>query len=380
MEYEYKERAVKSQPEKELGNGQGLFIGLCSAFLGCLSLAAVLAYLYPAYLTTTELRAVYDAEHLQQVLKYGMWFSLFFGVITFIRNKKKRLGALGVITTLIAFSFGGYQIPVGAVEAKPLAIGIDWLILAFLGTTIIFTTLEKLFPKHKDQVVFRDEWNLDFLYFCINHLLISILLFIGNYFTSVFDWAASDDVQHFVQSLPFIAQFLLVFLVADFILYIEHRAFHEIPRLWPFHAVHHSVETMDWMAGSRSHIMATVVERTLVMVALYSIGADKEVLDLYVTVAALQAIVIHCNINLPWGPLKHILVTTQYHHWHHSSERPAIDTNYAAHTTLFDRLFKTHHMPGDHWPAEYGTTKPLPRTYLGQLLFPFRSSPRSNDE
>jgi len=126
--------------------------------------------------------------------------------------------------------------------------------------------------------------------------------------------------------------------------------------------------------------MATVVERTLVMVALYSIGADKEVLDLYVTVAALQAIVIHCNINLPWGPLKYILVTTQYHHWHHSSERPAIDTNYAAHTTLFDRLFRTHHMPGDHWPAEYGTTKPLPRTYLGQLLFPFRSPQKVNND
>lgn len=373
MEYEYKEREVVRQPEKELGAGQGLFIGICSALLGCLSLAAVLAYLYPSYLTTTELRAVYDAEKLQDVLKYGMWFSLFFGVLTFIRNKKKRLGAVGIATTLIAFALGGYTIPVGPVEPKPLALGIDWLILAFLGSTVVFTSLEKLFPKHRDQPVFRDEWNLDFFYFCINHLLISVLLLIGNYLTSKFQWAVSADLQATVQSFPILVQFLFALLIADFILYAEHRAFHEVPRLWPFHAVHHSVESMDWMAGSRSHIVATIIERSLVMMVLYLIGVDKTALDIYVTFAALQAIVIHCNMDIPWGPLGKIFVTTQYHHWHHSSEEPAIDTNYAAHLTIFDRLFKTYHMPGEHWPAEYGTTKRLPRTYLKQLWYPFRA-------
>ena len=44
-------------------------------FLGALSLLAVLAYLYPAQLTTIELRQVYDAEALQKLLKYGMYFS-----------------------------------------------------------------------------------------------------------------------------------------------------------------------------------------------------------------------------------------------------------------------------------------------------------------
>jgi sterol desaturase/sphingolipid hydroxylase (fatty acid hydroxylase superfamily) len=371
-EYQYKEREVVKIEDKELGAGQGLFIGLCSAFLGCLSLAAVFAYLYPSYLTTTELRAVYDAEQLQEVLKYGMWFSLFFGVLTFIRNKKKRLGSLGIITTVVAFTLGGYQIPVGSVEPKSVALGVDWLILAFLGSTIVFTTLEKLFPRYKDQVMFREEWNLDFVYFCINHLLISVLLLIGNFFAFKMNWAMSVDVQEAIQGFPFLVQLLFVLLLADFILYWEHRVFHEVPKLWPFHAVHHSVETMDWMAGSRSHIVSTVIERSMVMVALYLIGVDKAVLDVYVTIAALQAIIIHCNMDLPWGPLKYIFVTPQFHHWHHSSEEPAIDTNYAAHTTLFDRVFNTYHLPGEHWPAEYGTTKPLPKTFFSQLAFPFK--------
>ena len=265
------------------------------------------------------------------------------------------------------------MIPVGPVEPKPLSLGVDWLILAFLGSTVIFTTLEKLFPKYKEQIILRDEWRLDFFYFCLNHLLISAVILVGNAVVSHFHWAANTDLQAAVQSLPIVVQLALLIICADFVLYWEHRLFHEAPRLWPFHAVHHSVETMDWLAGSRSHIIQTFIERSVAMIPLYLLGPDKAALDLYVTFAALQAIVIHCNIGFSFGPLKYLLVTPQYHHWHHSSEQPAIDTNYGAHTVLFDRLFDTYHMPVEHWPAEYGTTTRLPRTFLGQLLHPFRS-------
>lgn len=374
MSYEYKEREVEQQPEKEFIPGTGRISGYISATLGILSLIAVLAYLYPEYLTTTELRAVYDAEALQDVLKYGMWFSLFFGAATFINNRRKTLGSIGIVTTLVAFGLGGYNIPVGPVELKPLSLGVDWLILAFLGSTIIFTGLEKLFPKYRDQVILRNEWDLDSLYFCINHLLISVFLLIGNFVVTKFHWAMNAQLQEFIQSFSFLTQLVFVYLVADFILYWEHRIFHEVKRLWPFHAVHHSVETMDWLAGSRSHVVHTIIERTLVMVALYLLGADKAVLDAYVTIAALQAILIHSNLSIPWGPIKYLFVTPQYHHWHHSSESPAIDTNYSAHTPLFDRLFGTYHMPSEHWPASYGTTKRLPRTFAGQFSYPFKST------
>lgn len=374
MDYQYQQREVVRRPEKEFVIGDGRISGYISVFLGALSLAAVLAYLFPSYLTTTELRAVYDAEDLQLVLKYGMYFSLFFGLVTIAINKKKRMGCTGIFMTATAFALGGYMIPVGPVEAKPLSLGVDWLILAFLGSVIVFTTLEKLFPKYKQQAILRHEWGLDFFYFCFNHLLISAVLLFGNFVVSKFHWAVNTEVQLFVQSLPVLVQALLLLLIADFVLYWEHRIFHESPKLWGIHAVHHSVETMDWLAGSRGHVVQVFVERTLVMLPLYLIGADKAALDLYVTFAALQAIVIHCNLGISFGPLKYILVTPQYHHWHHSSETPAIDTNYSAHTPLFDRLFGTYHMPKKHWPAHYGTTKRLPRTFWGQFLYPFRKS------
>ena len=372
-DYQYRERQVELDEERAFRIGDGKISGYSALFLGALSLLAVLAYLYPAYLTTIELRQAYDAEVLQQVLKYGMYFSLFFGVLTFILNRHKLKGTIGIALTLIAFALGGYSIPVGPVEPRRLSLGVDWLILAFLGSTFIFMTLEKLFPRYKNQVILRQEWGLDLFYFCFNHLMISAILIFANYQASHFNWAVSPSLQQTIQSIPVLLQVALIIICADFVLYWEHRLYHEVKLLWPVHAVHHSVENLDWLAGSRGHFLQVFSERALVMVPLYLLGADKTALDIYVTFAALQAILIHCNLKFSFGPLKYIFVTPQFHHWHHSSERPAIDTNYSAHTVLFDRLFGTYHMPAGHWPADYGTTVRLPRSFTGQLLYPVRA-------
>ncbi len=369
-DYQYRERQVALDADREFRLGEGKISGYSALFLGALSLLAVLAYLYPAYLTTIELRQAYDAVFLQKVLKYGMYFSLFFGILTFILNKHKIQGGIGIVLTLIAFALGGYTIPVGPVESQRLSLGVDWLILAFLGSVMVFMTLEKLFPRHKNQVILRAEWGLDLFYFCFNHLMISAILIYANYHASRFDWAVSPALQEFVQSVPIVLQVLVIIISADFVLYWEHRLYHEVRWLWPVHAVHHSIENLDWLAGSRGHFIQVFSERAMVMVPLYLLGADKTALDIYVTFAALQAILIHCNLKFSFGFLKYIFVTPQFHHWHHSSEKPAIDTNYSAHTVLFDWLFKTYHMPPAYWPADYGTTVRLPRTYIGQTLYP----------
>lgn len=381
QQYHYKKRQVEKKSSKEFRFGEGRISSYLSFVLGLLSLLAVFAYLYPSYLTTTELRQAYDAKQLQNVLKYGMYFSLLFGVLSLLLNKAKyRLrGLMGIGLTLAAFALGGYSIPVGSVEPRELSLGVDWLILAFLGSAIVFMVLEKLFPKYRDQLIMRQEWDVDMFYFCFNHLAISAIIIFANYHTSHFDWAVSSTVQNAIQSTPIFLQVAIIVLCADFVLYWEHRAYHEIKWLWPIHAVHHSIENLDWLAGSRGHFIQVFSERAMVMIPLYLLGADPTALNIYVTFAALQAILIHCNLSVSFGPLKYVFVTPQFHHWHHSSEAPAIDTNYSAHTVLFDRLFGTYHLPDQHWPAEYGTTVPLPKSVIGQTLYPLTAN-FSNDK
>lgn len=373
--YTYKTRQTDNMQDRYFRFGDGKISAYTSCFLGVLSFLAVLCYQYPSYLTTTELRAVYNADVLQSVLKYGMYFSLGFALITFVVGKHRRYAAIGTLSTLAAFAMGGYSVQTGPVAAKPLSFGVDWLILAFLISAVLFIFLEKVFPKYKDQAILRPEWKLDLWYFCVNHLLITVLLLASNHFVETFfGWAINAHFQNWIQSLPTWGQVIILVFCADLFLYWSHRLFHENPTLWKFHAVHHSVENMDWMAGSRNHIVQTFADRCLVMIPLYLLGTDKAALDIYVAIAAFQAVYVHANIGIPLGPLKYLIATPQYHHWHHSSEQPAIDTNYAVHTPFYDILFRTYHMPSGQWPAHYGTTKKLPSGWLKQLMYPFKKS------
>lgn len=371
--YEYGERQIEDMSKVSFRVGEGRISGYVSIFLGALSVLSVLAYRYPTYLTTAELRASYDGEQLRTFLLAGMVFAVFFGLLTFALNRRKRMGALGVLLTVLAYVLGGWNVELGEIRPTQLSLGVDWFVLDLLASTILFVFIEKVIPRYPDQAVLRPEWQLDLGYFALNHLLIAFLIVIANGFApAAFGWAVNDGFQGWIRGLPLLGQVLILALCADFVLYWTHRAFHEFPRLWPFHAVHHSAEHMDWLAGSRTHLAQTLVDRTLVMVPLYLLGTSEQALNLYVVLAAAQAVFTHANVGIPTGPLKYLLVTPQFHHWHHSSDKPAIDTNYAVHFPLFDRLFGTYHMPDQHWPIEYGTTKRLPRTFLSQLLHPFR--------
>ena len=155
--------------------------------------------------------------------------------------------------------------------------------------------------------------------------------------------------------------------------YATHRAMHEVPALWRFHAVHHSVERMDWMAGSRLHFLEPIVTRAVVLLPAFVLGASDTPLLCYIIWAGFQAGLVHSNFGFAFGPLKHVVATPLFHHWHHGSDKEAIDINYAAHTPLIDRLFGTYHMPTDRWPAHYGVAgDPLPKGMLRQFMYPFQ--------
>ncbi|MGC6419275.1 MAG: sterol desaturase family protein [Bradymonadia bacterium] len=374
-DYQYRERQIDNMADRALLPGTGRISGYASCFLGIISFFGALCFKYPEYLTTRELREVYNPYVLQDVLKWAMWTALALGVYTFIQGRRRRLGAIGIGGTLLAFALGGYTISPRAVTPTEVSLGLDWFVLDLMISAAVFVCIEKIWPKYKEQAVLRPEWRTDLIYFGVNHLLIAILLLAANGFApKFFSWAINSDVRGFMHSMPIWGQALVMALCADFVLYWSHRFFHEVPALWKFHAVHHCTEHMDWLAGSRNHPVQMFVDRCAAMVPLYLLGGQKEALDLYVTLAAFQAVFVHANVGIPFGPLKYVIATPQFHHWHHSSEKPAIDTNYAVHFPLFDYLFGTAHMPDENWPAEYGTTKRLPRTFWPQLLYPFRKS------
>lgn len=93
---------------------------------------------------------------------------------------------------------------------------------------------------------------------------------------------------------------------------------------------------------------------------------------MYIVIVGFQAVFDHANVHLPWGPLRYLIVTPDFHHWHHSSEKVAIDKNYAAHFAFIDYLFGTAVKTDRQFPEKYGAVgSRLPDGYLKQQVDPF---------
>jgi len=345
----------------ELRPGRGLVTGSIALSLAVLCFLGVLAFHFPEYLTTPQLRKSYDVELMRKILFGAMVVAGGISLVNIIFNRSRWLAAFAFLQVALAALLGGHKVPVNDFADNTPYIGLDWFILDLLGSSI-FIFIEKLFALRRDQPVFRAEWQTDFHHFIVNHLVVGFILLATNLMVhKFFGWAASDGIRGWVQNLPFWAGLLLIVLVADLVQYWTHRAYHEVPALWRLHAVHHSVKAMDWMAGSRQHILELLITRTLVLAPIYVLGFSKEVIDAYIVIVGFRL-----------GPLRYLVVTPNFHHWHHSQNKEALDRNYAAHFAFLDHLFGTAVKSTRLWPEAYGVLGDyVPNGFVRQLKFPF---------
>ena len=363
-----------SQSSGELRPGRGLGSGVVALILAVLCFLGVLAFLFPQYLTTPELRKSYDVAVMRQLLYWSLVVAGAIALFNMVFGRVRWLSAGTFVLIGLALVLGGHKVEVDPnfPDGTPY-IGLDWFILDLLGSALLFVFIEKLFALRKEQPVFRDEWQTDFHHFLVNHMIVGFVLLATNLLVhKLFGWAVKDGVQAWVRDLPLWAALPLIALVADLVQYWTHRAYHEVPMLWRLHAVHHSVKSMDWLAGSRQHVVELIITRTLVLAPIFVLGFSKEVIDAYIVIVGFQAVFNHANVSVRLGPLRYVIVTPNFHHWHHSQDTEAIDKNYAAHFAFIDHLFGTAVHSDREWPAHYGVVGDyVPQGFWRQLLFPF---------
>jgi len=354
--------------------GKGLITGVIALSLAILCFLGVLAFHFPEYLTTPQLRKSYNVDVLRQVMFWAMVVAGALSLINVISGRARWLALAAFVLIGLTLMLGGHKVPVNDFADDTPYIGLDWFILDLLGSTLIFIFIEKLFALRKDQPVFRPEWQTDFHHFIVNHMIVGFVLLATNLLVhKLFGWAANDGIRGWVQNLNFFVAVLLIVLVADLVQYWTHRAYHEVPLMWRLHAVHHSVKSMDWLAGSRQHILELIITRTLVLAPIYVLGFSKEVIDTYIVIVGFQAVFNHANVSVRLGPLRYVIVTPNFHHWHHSQDFDAIDKNYAAHFAFLDHLFGTAVQSDRAWPEHYGVVGDyVPNGFFRQLAFPFR--------
>ncbi len=176
---------------------------------------------------------------------------------------------------------------------------------------------------------------------------------------------------HYVQSLPGAIKIVLAIIVVDFIIYWIHRAQHYSDRLWRTHAWHHSVEHLYWFSGFRTsffHSFMYAIPSAMIPILIFKLSPLQA--GIGYSIGLLIQFWEHTNIKVNIGPLKHIIITPDYHRVHHSATR-FCRMNLGTTFSVWDRMFGTYVDPRtvpEDVPLGLGEeidTKKIPRMLLG---------------
>jgi sterol desaturase/sphingolipid hydroxylase (fatty acid hydroxylase superfamily) len=255
-----------------------------------------------------------------------------------------------------------------------------------IGLSLLVWVLEIVFPWRKDQGIIRKDFWIDAFYMFFNFFLFSLIAY--NALSNV----AVDSFNGFltllgttnlaaikVNTLPLWTQFLLMFVVADFIQWLIHVMLHRVHWMWQFHKVHHSVIEMGFATHLRFHWMETIIYKSILYIPLTTIGFGIKDFFVLHAFTVLIGHLNHANVNIAYGPFKYFLNNPAMHIWHHAKKMPESHPNginFGISLSIWDYLFKTAHIPHSGRDIELGfdEVESYPDGFLGQLLKPFKKA------
>jgi sterol desaturase/sphingolipid hydroxylase (fatty acid hydroxylase superfamily) len=254
-------------------------------------------------------------------------------------------------------------------------------LVALIIIGAIFFVIERIIGRARPQPVLRRGWWTDVIYWFATILLTKPfvrLMLILPVSLILLAKVTSIDVLKMggytgygpLSHQPVWLQAVQIFVLVDFCAYWMHRVFHR-GRWWPFHAVHHSSEDLDWLASLRVHPVNDLVNKLAQATPVLLLGYNPTVTLSTAPLLTFYAIFIHANVNWDFGPLRSVIATPVFHRWHHSRDREAWDKNFAGLLPFWDILFGTYYMPRDRWPENFGICEPMPKGFVGQLWEPF---------
>lgn len=355
--------------------GSGWWSGALGIILGGSSVLGILCVWFPAFFSVVELKTLHQTGWYHPVLIAMIASAFLCSLLSLMLRPSKILGMTGMAFTLLALTLAGNGIKPVMAEQSPYYFGLDFFVLRLLLTGLVFIPFESFFPHRIKQGIFRYEWREDLFYYFISSMMVQLLTWLSlmpaNTLFAITSWST---FRAWVAALPFLVQLFAIMALTDLVQYWVHRMFHRVPFLWRFHAVHHSAQCMDWMAGARMHFLEILVLRGTTVIPMIILGFDQSAVNAYLLIVYLYATFVHSNLGFRFGILEKFLVTPRFHHWHHGIEREAIDVNFSVHFPLYDILFGTHHMPEkNRWPEGYGIKNhPVPKGYWRQFLYPFQ--------
>jgi sterol desaturase/sphingolipid hydroxylase (fatty acid hydroxylase superfamily) len=266
----------------------------------------------------------------------------------------------------VGLTFVGALVFAVVTRGGQVLVGLAVLFLAFVP-------LERLFAL-RPQRVFRRGLLTDLTHLFVNSFFVTVgAIALGAVFALPLLWVRSFGL---VAALPWGVALALGLAVAFLGNYLGHRLTHAVPFLWRFHAVHHSIVRMDWVASARLHPFDQAFTQACVIAPLFVLGYDAGAFAGVAVFFTALALFQHANVRLRFPGLRWVINTPEWHHWHHSTDPEARDRNFGL--PVIDRIFGTAYLPKDRRPSGFGISDPVPdEGWFLHLAYPFTRAARS---
>jgi sterol desaturase/sphingolipid hydroxylase (fatty acid hydroxylase superfamily) len=245
--------------------------------------------------------------------------------------------------------------------------------LWLLPYAVCFMIVERVARAEPGQRTFRNGFATDLLHSFLNPLLAAPIAAVVFATLETVAGGLNERNAVLISALPFWAQVLAAVWVGDFIGYWRHRLLHQRYG-WPFHAVHHSSEEMDWLSNDRVDVVENLVTAVFAAAGLYCLGFSTAAAVAQVFARRAYGLYIHCNVTWSYGPLDYVFVSPRFHRWHHSADPRAIDRNFTTFFSFLDWLFGTYFMPKGERPGRLGLVhQTMPDGYVQQVTYPYKA-------
>ena len=353
--------------------GSGWYSGFFALVLAIAGLGLVVALRWPGWFATPELEAVEQTLWFRPVVHIVLLASYALALLSLMLRTKKVIGFTALAIGIAAALLGGADVSARETHDWGVFFGVDFFVVNLIAAGLMFAPIERFWPHNRDQRLFRTEWREDLFYYLISSMLVQVFTYLALAPSSIINanTVSLAGIRAAIGGQPWVVQFIEAMLLTDLAQYWFHRAFHRVPFLWGFHAVHHSAKAMDWLAGARMHFVEIILLRGVTSLPLLTFGFEPSVMQAYVGLVYVWSSLLHANLRGDFNVLGHWLALPRFHHWHHALEAEGVDKNFAIHFPLYDRIFGTHYLPDGKWPQGYGVHEQVPNGYLAQMKYPF---------
>ncbi|MEI9933894.1 MAG: sterol desaturase family protein [Ferruginibacter sp.] len=187
------------------------------------------------------------------------------------------------------------------------------------------------------------------------------LLFRTIYLFIILKWFYNYHILE-LNSHPFI-YWPLLFLLEDFVFYVEHRVDHYCRIFWAIHVTHHSSEEFNLTTGFRSSVLQPLY-RFAYFIPLALFGFQPADIIFMYSLTQIYGILVHTqSIKKMPDWFERFFVSPAHHRVHHASNIIYLDKNMGMCLIIWDKWFGTFQEEIKNESIKYGLTKSIEQPY-----------------